>query len=100
MVLAVHRSGRYCWSCGCRRPNERFTRRGSARGVCGDCYRLGPGELAFRQAVANIDRALRLGDLIPRRHRPMIEALARHEDTRILRMQPASSNETASLSAR
>lgn len=53
------------------------------RGVCRDCHQLGPGELAFRQAVVNIDRALRHGELIPTRHRHMIDTLARHQDTRI-----------------
>lgn len=77
------RSGRYCWSCGHRRPNERFSRRSSARSVCRDCYRLGPGELAYRQAVVDIARALRYGELIPKRHLHMVESLARHEDTRI-----------------
>lgn len=51
--------------------------------MCRDCHQLGPGELAFRQAVTNIDLALRYGELIAKRHRPMVESLARHEDTRI-----------------
>jgi hypothetical protein len=76
-------SGRYCWSCGGRRPNERFSRRSARRGVCRDCYRAGPAELAYRQAVRNIDRALRFSELIPRRHRKMIEGFLSHQDARL-----------------
>lgn len=79
----MRRSGRYCWSCGRRRPNERFSRRSSQRGVCTECHRLGPAELAFRQVVVNIDRALRYGELIPERHRNVIEAALQHGDSRV-----------------
>jgi hypothetical protein len=81
--LRMRRSGRYCWSCGRRRPNERFSRRSGLRGVCRDCFRLGPVELAYRQAVVNIDRALRHGEIIPKRHRHMIEAMLRHGYARV-----------------
>lgn len=81
--LVMRRSGRYCWSCGCRRPNERFSRRSSQRGVCRECYRLGPAELAFRQVAANIDRALCHGELIPKRHRNVIESALQHGDQRV-----------------
>lgn len=79
----MRRSGRYCWSCGCRRPNERFSRRSSRRGVCRECYRVGPAELAYRQVIVNIDRALRYGELIPKRHRNMIETALQHGDSRV-----------------
>jgi hypothetical protein len=50
--------------------------------VCRDCHRAGPAELAYRQAVRNIDRALRYGELIPRRQRKMIEGYLAHADER------------------
>jgi len=53
------------------------------RGVCRECFLLGPIELAYRQAVVNIDRALRHGELIPKRHRHMIDAMLRHGDARV-----------------
>jgi hypothetical protein len=51
--------------------------------VCRDCHRLGPAELAYRQAVTNIDRALRYGEFIPRRQRKMIEQCLGHADERV-----------------
>ena len=75
--------GRYCWSCGRSRPNERFSRKSGRRGVCRECYGLGEVELAYRQAVRNIDRALRHSSTIPRRHRAVIESLAKHSNPRI-----------------
>src|SRR5512140_2881911 len=74
--------GRYCWSCERRRPNEQFSRRSGRHGVCRGCYRAGPLELAHRQAVRNIDRALGYGEFIPRRHRSMVERYLTHVDGR------------------
>lgn len=74
--------GRYCWSCERRRPNERFSRRSGRHGVCRDCYRAGPLELAHRQAVRNINRALGYGEFIPRRHRSMVERYLTHANER------------------
>jgi hypothetical protein len=37
----------------------------------------------YRQAVVNIDRALRDGELIPKRHRHVIEAMLQHGDERV-----------------
>jgi hypothetical protein len=51
--------------------------------VCRDCHRLGPAELAYRQAVTNIDRALRYGQFIPRRQRKIIEQYLGHADERV-----------------
>ncbi len=51
--------------------------------MCRDCYRLGSTELSYRQAVRNIDRALRFGITIPRRHRKFIESFLTHSDPRI-----------------
>ncbi len=40
------------------RPNERFSGGGHAGHVCKDCGKLGHEELAYRQAVRDIDRML------------------------------------------
>jgi hypothetical protein len=52
------RQGHFCWCCGRRRPNENFSGGGHARHVCKDCGKLGHEELAYRQAVRDIDRML------------------------------------------
>jgi hypothetical protein len=49
-------SGHWCWCCGRHRPNERFSGRGHRRHLCKDCSKLGKQELAYRQAVIDIDR--------------------------------------------
>jgi hypothetical protein len=49
------RQGHFCWCCGLMKPNERFSAGGHAPHLCRDCHRLGPSELAFRQAVRNMD---------------------------------------------
>jgi 2,3-bisphosphoglycerate-independent phosphoglycerate mutase len=38
------------------KPNEHFSGRGHLRHLCKDCHKLGPDELAFRQAVRGMDR--------------------------------------------
>jgi hypothetical protein len=52
------------------------------RGVCRDCHRAGPAELAYQQAVRDIDRALRYSEFIPRRQRKLIEGFLAHADER------------------
>lgn len=52
------RQGHFCWCCGRIRPNERFSGAGHARHLCKECQRLGTEELAYRQAVLNIDRMI------------------------------------------
>ena len=32
--------GHFCWACGHRRPNEKFSGRGHARHVCRECAKL------------------------------------------------------------
>jgi len=51
--------------------------------VCRDCYRLGPAELAYQSAVANIDGALRGSEIIPRRQRHQVEHYLDHGEPRI-----------------
>ena len=38
------------------RANEKFSGRGHAQHVCKDCARLGKEELAYRQAIRNMER--------------------------------------------
>jgi hypothetical protein len=52
----MKKSGHFCWVCGRRRPNEHFSGGGHRHHVCRTCARLGPDELAFRQAQIDIDR--------------------------------------------
>ena len=51
--------------------------------MCRDCYRAGPAELAYRQVVRDIDRALGCGQCIPRRQRKMIEGYLTYRDERV-----------------
>ena len=51
--------------------------------MCRECYRLGPEELAYRQAVRDIDRALRFRSVIPRRQRSFVNSFLTHSDPRI-----------------
>ena len=50
--------GHFCWACGRRRPNEKFSGRGHARHVCRECAKLGAEELAYRQALRNLERCM------------------------------------------
>ena len=38
------------------RANEKFSGKGHARHLCKDCARLGKEELAYRQAIRNMER--------------------------------------------
>jgi len=49
------RRGHFCWCCARTRPNESFSGGGHARHLCKECHKLGGEELAYRQAVRNID---------------------------------------------
>jgi hypothetical protein len=49
--MVSKRRGQFCWCCGRRRPNERFSGAGHARHLCKDCQKLGAEELTYRQAV-------------------------------------------------
>jgi hypothetical protein len=65
------------------RPNEAFSGRRHAHHVCKTCSKLGPDELAYRQAVRNFDRLLRDGGSIPSRHRPAAEKFLVHPSERV-----------------
>lgn len=75
--------GHFCWVCGRRRPNERFSGKGHSAHVCRDCARLGPEELAYRQTARNMERCVTFDGFIPRKQRAVFERFLQHEDPRI-----------------
>ena len=75
--------GHFCWVCGRRRSNERFSGRGHARHLCRDCSKLGADELAYRQALRNLERCMTWESLIPRKRRKSFEQFLDHKDPRI-----------------
>lgn len=88
-----HRSGKtpaggghFCWCCGRVRANERFSGRGHARHLCRDCRKLGPEELAYRQAVRNIERLVTFGSgLIRRKQRAVFARYLESPNPRVRR---------------
>jgi hypothetical protein len=78
-----HRRGHYCWSCGRTRANEKFSGRGHAEHLCKDCARLGKEELAYRQAISNLERLLTWNGRIPRRNREQFRKYLHHKDERV-----------------
>ena len=76
-------AGHYCWACDRRRANEKFSGRGHARHVCRDCAKLGAEELAYRQALRNLERCMTWEGLIPRKRRRSFERFLNHDDPRI-----------------
>jgi hypothetical protein len=75
--------GHFCWCCGRIRPNERFSGRGHARHLCRGCAKLGTAELAYRQAVRDIDRLVDWSGLVRRKHRKTFERFRSHPDERV-----------------
>lgn len=75
--------GHYCWACGRIRPNERFSGGGHKQHVCCDCQKLGSEELAYRQAVRDIDRCLDFGCGIRRKSRKTFDQFLSHSNPRI-----------------
>lgn len=75
--------GHYCWCCGRRRANERFSGRGHRQHLCKDCMKLGKEELAFRQQERNIDRLLTWDGMIRRGCRAAVERYLTHPDRRV-----------------
>jgi len=78
--------GHYCWVCGRRRPNERFSGSGHSRHVCRECAKLGAEELAYRQHVRDLERCITYEGFIARKRRVTFERFLRHEDPRIRAM--------------
>lgn len=65
------------------RANEKFSGRGHAQHLCKDCARLGKEELAYRQAVRNLERLLTWDGLIPREKRGEFKRYLNHKDERV-----------------
>lgn len=75
--------GHYCWCCDRIRPNEKFSGKGHARHLCKACTRLGAEELAYRQALRNLERCMAMSTIIPRKHRDSFNRFLAHKDPRI-----------------
>jgi hypothetical protein len=67
------RRGHYCWACQRDRANERFSGPGHARHLCRDCAKLGPAELAYRQALHDLHRCLTFDGRVRRTQRKTFE---------------------------
>lgn len=65
------------------RANEKFSGRGHARHLCKDCARLGKEELAYRQAIRNLERLLTWDGRIPRKKREQFRKYLTHKDERV-----------------
>ncbi len=76
-------SGHYCWACDRRRPNEKFSGRGHSRHLCRECAKLGAEELAYRQALRNLQQCITWGGFIRRKRRKTFEQFLHHENPRI-----------------
>src|SRR5215813_711423 len=75
--------GHFCWCCGRIRANERFSGRGHARHICKECSKLGNEELAYRQAVRDIDRLVDWNGVVRRKQRKSFEQFLCHPNERI-----------------
>ncbi len=65
------------------RANEKFSGKGHARHLCKECARLGQEELAYRQAVRNLERLVTWEGIIPRKKRVQFRKYLEHEDERV-----------------
>jgi hypothetical protein len=83
MMSRRHRIGHYCWSCGRMRANEKFSGRGHAQHLCKECARLGKDELAYRQAVRNLDRLLAGCSIVPHKKREQFRQYLHHTNERV-----------------
>lgn len=75
--------GRYCWSCGRIRPNKRFSRKGHARCLCRECAGLGKEELAYRQAVVDMERLFTWEGFLRRKGRAEFRKYLNHDNERV-----------------
>ena len=76
-------SGHYCWSCDRMRANEKFSGKGHARHLCKKCARLGKDELAYRQAIRNLERLVTWEGVIPRKKRHQFRKYLEHDNERV-----------------
>ena len=51
--------------------------------MCKACARLGADELAYRQALRNLERCIDINNIIPRKHRASFDRFLTHKDQRI-----------------
>jgi hypothetical protein len=65
------------------RANEKFSGKGHARHLCKECARLGKEELAYRQAVHNLERLVTWEGIIPRKKREQFRKYLTHENERV-----------------
>jgi len=65
------------------RANEKFSGRGHAQHLCKDCVRLGKEELAYRQAIRNLERLVTWEGIIPRKKREQFRKYLEHKDERV-----------------
>ena len=63
--------------------NEKFSGRGNAQHLCKDCAKLGKEELAYRQAIRNLERLVTWEGFIPRKKRVQFRKYLEHEDERV-----------------
>ena len=75
--------GRFCWCCGRIKANEGFSGHGHARHLCRECSKLGTEEIAYRQAVRDIDRLLDWKGMVRRKQREGFERFLFHADERV-----------------
>ncbi len=64
-------------------PNEKFSGKGHARHLCKQCAKLGTEELAYRQAICDLERCFTCEGIIPRKRRKSFERFLQHDDERI-----------------
>ncbi len=77
--------GHFCWCCERVKANERFSGRGHALHLCNDCSKLGKEELAYRQAVRDINQLLDWDGVVRRKQRKSFERFLSHPDERVRR---------------
>ncbi len=65
------------------RANEKFSGRGHARHLCKECARLGTEELAYRQAIRDLERLVTWEGIIPRKRRQQFRKYLSHADERV-----------------
>ena len=83
MAKKKRHRGHYCWACSRVRANERFSGGGHKHHVCRECQKLGRDELAYRQAVRDIDRCLKFGGGIRRNQRKAFDRFLQHANSRV-----------------
>lgn len=82
-----HVSGHWCACCGRVLANERFSGKGHARHICKACSKLDGSEKEYRQALADLDRAMRhTYPFIHKSRRKWFDALATSPNEKIKKL--------------